>query len=438
VALTVDPLGWRHGLTAAGIAVLFFSAILQLVMFASQFYRHSETRQAETDIDVRNTRDLVLSFTLASLVALTLFAFSNALPDAPPDARYAAWKGFARTLASGLLVSFAFFATGCFFGFIFGIPRSLHRPGKPPDSKPEPSNSAPTSADRYASNTNLEEISDWLTKIIVGVGLVELKRIPAALISLAHFFSFGETGQFGPNLILGIIVFFFVSGFFLAYLMTRLYLIGALARSELDQKERKFKREADSFERAARSLDRATAESADPRPVIRAQGRQSLRLAELSEELQNKDTSDAWAKIVSLAKEYDDIRDKLKPSRDRTAELERIAGVMRTWSDIGREFMPELTSSKTPGLRLAAVCFLEVRPEPAYLTWLADRFNPDEKPFLQYHAAVALRIAAERLDKSDRPKVDEAIKKGKKYLEDNHLTQTDRYEELQRAEELRD
>jgi hypothetical protein len=29
----------------------------------------------------------------------------------------------------------------------------------------------------YRSNSNLEEISDWLTKILVGLGLIELGRI---------------------------------------------------------------------------------------------------------------------------------------------------------------------------------------------------------------------------------------------------------------------
>jgi hypothetical protein len=41
-------------------------------------------------------------------------------------------------------------------------------------------------ATRYLGNTNLEQVSDWLTKIIVGVGLVQIGRIVPALSKLAE------------------------------------------------------------------------------------------------------------------------------------------------------------------------------------------------------------------------------------------------------------
>ncbi len=48
-------------------------------------------------------------------------------------------------------------------GLIFGLPRAL-------------SDYQPAAAERYKGNSNLEEISDWLTKLLVGVGLVQLPR----------------------------------------------------------------------------------------------------------------------------------------------------------------------------------------------------------------------------------------------------------------------
>ncbi len=36
-------------------------------------------------------------------------------------------------------------------------------------------------------NSNLVEVSDWLTKIIVGVGLIELKSLPGSARSMAAF-----------------------------------------------------------------------------------------------------------------------------------------------------------------------------------------------------------------------------------------------------------
>ena len=60
----------------------------------------------------------------------------------------------------------------------------------------------------YPVNTNLEQVSDWLAKIIVGVTLPQLTVLPEWL------------GK--------------VAGFLAGYLMTRLYLASALKRAELD------------------------------------------------------------------------------------------------------------------------------------------------------------------------------------------------------------
>ena len=55
-------------------------------------------------------------------------------------------------------------------GFLFGIPRAEKYRYKP---------TADRSANEYyySDNTNLEEISDWLTKIIVGLTLVKFRTI---------------------------------------------------------------------------------------------------------------------------------------------------------------------------------------------------------------------------------------------------------------------
>src|SRR6185503_1210276 len=80
-------------------------------------------------------------------------------------------------------------------GFLFAIPKVLQGPSAPPTPVPAvpggggaPTPAAPPPAPPGYSqrvNTNLEEISDWLTKIIVGVTLVELKQLPPPLYTLA-------------------------------------------------------------------------------------------------------------------------------------------------------------------------------------------------------------------------------------------------------------
>ena len=39
---------------------------------------------------------------------------------------------------------------------------------------------------QYQGNTNLEQVSDWLTKIIVGIGLVQIGHIVPALSKFAE------------------------------------------------------------------------------------------------------------------------------------------------------------------------------------------------------------------------------------------------------------
>jgi hypothetical protein len=79
----------------------------------------------------------------------------------------------------------------------------------------------------YSANTNLEQISDWLTKIIVGVGLVQLTVIPGKLRSLADYLAtaFG-TPAVPSALVMTIIFYFGIFGFLLGYLWARLYLMG--------------------------------------------------------------------------------------------------------------------------------------------------------------------------------------------------------------------
>jgi hypothetical protein len=130
--------------------------------------------------------------------------------------------------ARGFILAVACLAAGFLAGFLFGIPRVLQ------GDRTLPNPASGGTAYRQRVNTNLEEISDWLTKIIVGLGLYELKRIPAWVGELARVFASSfqrpdqEEGVFGAA-----IVFFLVCGFLLGYLVTRLYLQGALGRADI-------------------------------------------------------------------------------------------------------------------------------------------------------------------------------------------------------------
>ncbi|WP_156679196.1 hypothetical protein [Sphingomonas profundi] len=106
---------------------------------------------------------------MVSMAAAFLFAFS-AFPTG--------YKGFEAPnfvtfMGLSLLVGAAGFAVGGFIGFLFGVPRMRTSEGEHDTRR------AGTS--QVVSNTNLEQLSDWLTKILVGVGLVQIHEVDPLL-----------------------------------------------------------------------------------------------------------------------------------------------------------------------------------------------------------------------------------------------------------------
>ncbi len=150
------------------------------------------------------------------------------------------WHDGAASVVAGLLWALALLTSGMAVGFLFGVPKV--RQGADPESAGragEPGASRAAVDYQQRVNTNLEEISDWLTKILVGMGLVNLKQLPDALWQLGRTVgdSLGSgSGQQGLGVALA--VFFGVAGLLYGYLMTRLYLQGALARAEAGLTER--------------------------------------------------------------------------------------------------------------------------------------------------------------------------------------------------------
>ena len=86
-----------------------------------------------------------------------------------------------------LLWCVACLAVGGTVGFLFGIPRATAQPATPSAARTQDAGKAESklrSSDRDTEggrpNTNLEEVSDWLTKILVGLTLVNLSTIENA------------------------------------------------------------------------------------------------------------------------------------------------------------------------------------------------------------------------------------------------------------------
>ncbi len=122
-------------------------------------------------------------------------------------------------------VALASLFSGGFLGFIFGIPKVLQGTGL----------EGPSTDSKVVGNTNLEQISDWLTKIIVGVSLTQLPTIELKFSGLCKNVANGfnksiDDVSFAYSYSTCLIIFFTICGFILSYVWARIYLLEQLSR----------------------------------------------------------------------------------------------------------------------------------------------------------------------------------------------------------------
>ncbi|WP_446011014.1 hypothetical protein [Candidatus Electrothrix sp.] len=86
----------------------------------------------------------------------------------------------------------------------------------------------------YQINTNLEQISDWLTKMLVGAGLVEFKELVKFLVNISTDISADIGHPNAQSIIIASILCFAILGFFITYFGTRLYIANALASANTE------------------------------------------------------------------------------------------------------------------------------------------------------------------------------------------------------------
>jgi len=159
-----------------------------------------------------------------------------------------------RIFGVGMLVAGAALLSGFLLGFVFAIPRVGDKKGQTTAVGPEDAQ-APASGALSSSvlrNGNLVEISDWLTKIILGVGLVELHSIADRLGKLSYSLAPGllpapcaggascaESLASGQAAGLAILIFYFTLGFLQGYVWTGIFFQGDLEGKLKDAEEQK-------------------------------------------------------------------------------------------------------------------------------------------------------------------------------------------------------
>lgn len=125
------------------------------------------------------------------------------------------WSGVAAAGVAGI----ASFMVGGLLGFLFGIPRYAA-------SLAERELLADADV-KYKVNTNLEQISDWLTKIIVGVALTQFSTIGNWIADVADRLGnalMRTPADAGDAVALGLLLLTFVCGFMFFYIWARVYL----------------------------------------------------------------------------------------------------------------------------------------------------------------------------------------------------------------------
>jgi len=162
----------------------------------------------------------VLLAALGGIIALVIWAWGLS-GSAKPDAGLS----FNVIFGANLLVAVAAAAAGAVFGFIFGIPRTLNPADRAAVAAAASQDGAATHAVMTA-NTNLERISDWLTTLLIGATLVQIKDIAAWVGALGK--DLLKNGTIANDALVPVIVILFFSLSFLGvYLITRLYLTSA-------------------------------------------------------------------------------------------------------------------------------------------------------------------------------------------------------------------
>jgi hypothetical protein len=161
-------------------------------------------------VDERGNKGIIfiLVLVIIGLVFTVLYACDND-------------KTFIPVFTTLFFIAGGIFAFTTLIGFLFGIPRTIVI------------DESEKVKSRYMGNDNLLQVSDWLTKIILGLGLTQIHQIPEMLDRISKYIYF-KTEVSNQALIILILIYFACLGFLFGYLWTRLYFIKMLRDSDND------------------------------------------------------------------------------------------------------------------------------------------------------------------------------------------------------------
>lgn len=300
---------------------------------------------------------------------------------------------------------------GTFIGFLFGIPKILQgggqNPPPPPPTgtaasqgatgtnppTPPPSPTATGISYQQQVNTNLTEISDWLTKIIVGLGLVNLKQIPAYLdkyagiLAGALFKSATAKGVMEPLAFAfsyGTIIGYTILGFLFGYISTRVYLSTIFLTAD---------RRSLDLDKALTEITatKAAVDSANLKAEFALVNATTAPATQAGNPATPNVQPTAAKTLTQLINEYNDIRQTMKPSSNRTSRMTEVIVQMVRIAPLTENFdLIAMLKDNDNGNRLAAYAYLYARPDYARLGDLVEALIADRAPFNQFWAIQSL------------------------------------------------
>lgn len=163
---------------------------------------------------------VILGFAMIICISINNFKFST------DEIAIYLITTFIFSLGLLVVIAGASFMSGGLIGFLFGIPRILQ-------NNSENNKDILIKETVIIQNDNLVQVSDWLTKIIVGVGLTQLHNIPFALKSLGDFIQVSASSNVSitVNTSISVIIYFTITGFAFSYLWTRIYFTPLIANT---------------------------------------------------------------------------------------------------------------------------------------------------------------------------------------------------------------
>lgn len=135
-----------------------------------------------------------------------------------------------QTIALAGTIGMGAFVAGGAIGFLFALPRSV--------TVAVPAAGGGHSRElrgvTVRPNTNLEEVSDWIVKIIIGLTLTQLGKIPSSAARLFALLGRSLGGSPQDTAFIGsIVIFGSIAGFLLGWLSTRMFIGRWMAASDL-------------------------------------------------------------------------------------------------------------------------------------------------------------------------------------------------------------